>query len=80
MSHPDTNEILKDTTQYKPSRYDDFDFPQPILDLHEPAADETVSWIKSENMRLQSEVAYLKGKVEVYEKFLKDRGFIKEEE
>ena len=80
MSHPDTNEILKDTTQYKPSRYDDFDFPQPILDLHDPAAGETVSWIKSENMRLQSEIAYLKGKVEVYEKFLKDRGFIKEEE
>ena len=72
--------ILKDTTQYNPSRYNDFDFPQPILNLHDPAADETVSWIKSENMRLQSENAYLKGKFEVYEKFLKDREFIKEEE
>lgn len=80
MSHPDTNEILKDTAQYRPSRYDDFDFPQPILDLREPAADETASWIKFENMRLQSEIAFLKGKIEVYEKFLKDKGYIKEEE
>lgn len=80
MSHPDTNEILKVTTQYSPSRYDDFNFPQPILDLHEPAADETASWFKSENMRLQSEIAFLRGKIEAYEKFLKDRGYIKEEE
>lgn len=29
---------------------------------------------------LKSENAYLRGKVEVYEKFLKDRGYIKEEE
>lgn len=29
---------------------------------------------------LRSEIAYLKGKVSVYEKFLKDKGFIKEEE
>lgn len=79
MSHPDTNEILKDTTQYKPSRYDDYDFPQPILDLHEPAANETASWLKSENESLRSEIAYLRGKIEVYEKFLKDRGYIKDE-
>lgn len=31
-----------------------------------------IDWLKSEN-------AYLRGKIEVYEKFLKDRGFIKEE-
>lgn len=29
---------------------------------------------------LRCEIAYLNGKVEVYEKILKDRGFIKEEE
>lgn len=28
---------------------------------------------------LRSENAYLRGKIEVYEKFLKDRGYIKEE-
>ena len=28
---------------------------------------------------LRSEIAYLKGKVAIYEKFLKDKGFIKEE-
>lgn len=29
---------------------------------------------------LRSENAYLRGKITVYEKFLKDKGFIKEEE
>ena len=29
---------------------------------------------------LRSENAYLRGKISVYEKFLKDKGFIKEEE
>lgn len=29
---------------------------------------------------LRSENAYLRGKIEVYEKFLKDKGYIKEEE
>lgn len=29
---------------------------------------------------LKSENAYLKGKIKVYEKFLKDKGYIKEEE
>lgn len=80
MSHPDTNEILKDTAQYKPSRYDDYDSPQPILDLHEPAADETILWLKSENENLRSEIAYLKGMIDAYEEFLKGKGFIKEEE
>lgn len=39
----------------------------------EPAKDQdTINWLRSEN-------AYLRGKVEVYEKFLKDKGYIKEE-
>lgn len=29
---------------------------------------------------LRDEVAYLRGQITVYEKFLKDKGFIKEEE
>ena len=29
---------------------------------------------------LKSEIAYLKGKIKVYEKFLKDKGYIKEVE
>lgn len=44
------------------------------------AADETVSWLKSENENLRSEIAYLRGMVDAYEKFLKDKGFMKEEE
>lgn len=76
MSHPDTNEVLKDTAQYKPSRYDDYGFPQPILDLHEPAADETALWLKSENENLRSEIAYLKGKISAYEKYLRKMGII----
>ena len=40
----------------------------------EPTKDQdTIELLKSEN-------AYLRGKIEVYEKFLKDKGFIKEEE
>lgn len=40
----------------------------------EPAEDQDIiSWLRSEN-------AYLKGKIAVYEKFLKDKGYIKEEE
>lgn len=35
--------------------------------------------MKQENEFLKSEIAYLKGKIEVYERFLKDNGFIKEE-
>lgn len=29
---------------------------------------------------LRSEIAYLRGKIEVYEKFLKDNGYIKEQQ
>lgn len=36
--------------------------------------------LRSENEMLRSENAYLRGKIEVYEKFLKDKGFVKEEE
>lgn len=40
----------------------------------EPTKDQdTIELLKSEN-------AYLRGKIEVYEKFLKDKGYIKEEE
>lgn len=36
--------------------------------------------LRTENEMLRTENAYLRGKIEVYEKFLKDKGFIKEEE
>lgn len=40
----------------------------------EPTKDQdAINWLRSEN-------AYLRGKIAVYEKFLKDKGFIKEEE
>lgn len=49
---------------------DDFDIPTNI----EPTKDQdTINWLRSEN-------AYLRGKIAAYEKFLKDRGYIKEEE
>lgn len=49
---------------------DDFDIPTNI----EPTKDQDIiNWLRSEN-------AYLRGKIAAYEKFLKDRGYIKEEE
>lgn len=36
-----------------------------------------VSELNDENLRLKSDAAYLKGKVEAYEWFLKKQGFIK---
>lgn len=33
--------------------------------------------LNNENLQLKSEVAYLKGKIEAYEWFLKKQGFIK---
>lgn len=47
----------------------------PDIDI-EPSKEEytiTIEWLRSEN-------AFLRGKIEVYEKFLKDKGYIKEEE
>ena len=35
-----------------------------------------VSELNNENLQLKSEVAYLKGKIEAYEWFLKRQGFI----
>lgn len=58
---------------------DDFQYPTygRIFDTStdiEPTKDQDmINWLRSEN-------AYLRGKIEVYEKFLKDKGFIKEEE
>lgn len=47
-----------------------FDIPTDV----EPSKDQDIiNWLRSEN-------AFLRGKIEVYEKFLKDRGYIKEEE
>ena len=36
-----------------------------------------ISDINDENLQLKSEVSYLKGKVEAYERFLRGQGFIK---
>lgn len=48
-----------------------------VFDIYtdtEPTEDQdTINWLRSEN-------AYLKGKIAAYEKFLKDKGYIKEEE
>jgi len=41
---------------------------------------EQISNLESINLNLQSEISFLKGKIEVYEQFLKRQGFIKEEE
>lgn len=57
---------------------DDFPFPDGhVYDIPtniEPTKEQDIIiWLKSEN-------AYLRGKIEAYEKFLKDKGYIKEEE
>lgn len=39
-----------------------------------------VSELNNENLYLKSEVAYLKGKIEAYEWFLRSQGFIKGDE
>lgn len=67
MSHPDTNGIVPEHFEWDGRA---FDIPTNI----EPTKDQDIiNWLRSEN-------AYLKGKIAVYEKFLKDKGFIKEEE
>lgn len=56
---------------------DDFQFTYGrIYDIstdNEPTDQDIINWLRSEN-------AYLRGKIEAYEKFLKDRGYIKEKE
>ena len=39
-----------------------------------------VSELNDENLQLRSDAAYLKGKIEAYEWFLRSRGYIKENE
>ena len=41
---------------------------------------EQVNNLNNENLRLRSDVAYLKGKIEAYEWFLRSQGFIKGDE
>lgn len=66
MSHPDTNEII----------HEDFGWDGKCF-YTEPAKDQdTIDFVRM----LRSENAYLKGKIAVYEKFLKAKGYIKEEE
>lgn len=65
MSHPDTNEIIHEHYGWDGKCFYD--------DTESTKDQDTILWLKSEN-------AYLRGKIEAYEKFLKDRGYIKEEE
>lgn len=59
---------LPDDIQYPGGHV--FDIPTNI----EPTKDQDIiNWLRSEN-------AYLRGMIKVYEKFLKDKGFTKEEE
>ena len=58
---------------------DDFQYPDghifnvPVNFESAEDKDTIINWLRSEN-------AYLKGMIWAYEKFLKDKGFIKEEE
>lgn len=66
MSHPDTNGIVPEHNGWDGKCF-----------YFEPAEDQdTVDFVRM----LRSENAYLKGKIAVYEKFLKAKGYIKEEE
>lgn len=65
MSHPDTNEILHEDFGWDGKCFYGVDGEVNDKDI--------INWLRSEN-------AYLRGKITVYEKFLKDKGFIKEEE
>lgn len=65
MSSQDTNEILYEDTGWDGKCYYGID--------GEVTDKDTINWLRSEN-------AYLRGKIAVYEKFLEDKGFIKEEE
>lgn len=65
MSHSDTNEILHEHHGWDGKCFYD--------DTEATKDQDIINWLRSEN-------AYLRGKIEAYEKFLKDRGYIKEEE
>lgn len=47
-----------------------FDIP---IDVEPTKDQDIINWLRSEN-------AYLRGMIKAYEKFLKDKGYIKEEE
>lgn len=78
MSHPDTNEIIHEHHGWDGKCF--YDENEPISYNISSEIKEAISLSKTENDYLKSENAYLRGKVKVYEKFLKDRGYIKEEE
>ena len=69
---------------------DDKEFMERVLKKSEEMQEEILRKAEEEEMSqtkdqdeiamLRSEIAYLKGKVSVYEEFLKDKGFIKEGE
>lgn len=69
---------------------DDKEFMERVLKKSEEMQEEILRKAEEEEMSqtegqdavelLRSENAYLRGKIEVYEKFLKDKGFIKEEQ
>lgn len=69
---------------------DDKEFMERVLKKSEEMQEEILREAEEEEMSqtkdqdeiamLRSEIAYLRGQIAVYEKFLKDKGFIKEEE
>lgn len=65
MSHPDTNEIIHEHHGWEGKCF--YDDTEPTM------PQDRIDLLKSEN-------AYLIGKIEAYEEFLKAKGFIKEEE
>ena len=69
MSHPDTNEILHEHHGWDGKCY--YEDTEPTKD-QDIMVVRDINWLRSEN-------AYLRGKIAAYEKFLKDRGYIKEE-
>lgn len=87
MSDPDTNEILfkaADGNSHKrimgcqdayETWHEHHGWGGKIFcdDIDSSKDQDIIDWLKSEN-------AYLRGKIEVYEKFLKDRVYINEEE
>ena len=65
MSHPDTNEIIHEHHAWDGKCFYD--------DTESTKDQDIINWLRSEN-------AFLRGKITVYEKFLKERGHIKEDE